>query len=315
MTGSRPISSLRSFAALDWFTIFSAKINFLHDVATQLAFQLLDGNADIFTASSINYPLEAEVETIYNRIKLLPLVKNIGSGVLKSILHHARITVHDKGSIILHQGETAKRVYFVLEGWVKLYKNTAEGEEAILQIIGKNEMLLGTNHFENGPCPFSVRSITKIKLLSAPVNVVRDHILRHKDLMLHSLYLATRHTQKLMSHFEQLTLRSATQRVGWYLLNLALETGLDGRPINLPFDKSLVAAWLNIKPETFSRILQLLKSNGFRIDRQQILLPEPFGLCDFCDSETAAKCDLAGTSSCPKTEAQEDLPRPLRSVG
>lgn len=301
-TGIRPVAALRSFAAYDWYTIFSAKINFLHGISIQLASHLTDDDSGEATTLMTNHPIDAEVEACFDRVKAHPLIRNIGPAVLRSILSQTRAAVYDKGSPFLVQGEQARRFYFILDGWVKLFKHTTEGEEVIVQILGKNEFILGTNFFEHGDCPFSARAITKTKVLSAPANVMRDHVLRHKDLALLALSGAVRHTQRLMAHFEQLTLWSATQRVGWYLLNLSLETGLDGRPINLPFDKSLIAACLNIKPETFSRILQSLRAKGLRIERQQVLLPEPFVLCDFCDSETAAKCDLAGTRACPKTE-------------
>jgi hypothetical protein len=70
----------------------------------------------------------------------------------------------------------------------------------------------------------------------------------------------------------------------------------------LPFDKSLIASYLGMKPETLSRVLQSFRDEGFRIERHQITLPEPYALCRHCDPGTAQKCDLAETDSCPKIE-------------
>jgi len=307
MAGNRPVSALRTFAASDWYAIFSAKMDMLHIVAKELAEQLTDENSDPVVIAPANQPLDPEVEGYFEILKSLPLFKGINIAVLRSLLRPARVAPHDKGSLIVMQGEPAARFYIILDGWVKIFRGTAEGEEAILEILGKREVFLDTDILNAGPSPVSVRAVTKARLLAIPANTFRDHIVRHKDLALNALMTSSRHTQRRIDHFEQLTLRTATQRVGRFFLDLCLETGLDGRPINLPFDKSLIAAWLNIKPETFSRILQTFRANGFRIDRHQIILPEPFALCDFCDSETACQCDLDGTGACPNKPLQQSL--------
>lgn len=109
-------------------------------------------------------------------------------------------------------------------------------------------------------------------------------------------------SQALISQFEQLTLKTVTQRVGWFLLKLFLENGERTKQIKLPYDKSLIAGFLGMKPETFSRTLQALKEHGIHIDRNVITLPDVYALCDFCDADLASKCSRAGTKECPNPD-------------
>jgi len=301
----RSLQALDAVTARDWFTIFDAQTTLLHDAARMLTGQLADEDTEHPVLIGIGQILDTDVETHLDLIKTCPLFKGIGVGILREILHAARLVHYDKNSLFLIQGEQATRFFIILDGLVKIFKSTAEGNESIMQILGKKEALLDADVLSaNSACGISAKAVTKIKLLAIPAPVMRDALRQYKELALNMLAATTRHAQRLVTQFEQMTLRSATERVGWFLLNLHLETVWDGQPINLPFDKALIASWLNIKPETFSRILQTFRTAGFRINRQQIALPEPYALCDFCDSETALKCQHAGTDRCPRSDVR-----------
>lgn len=287
----------------DKFSFFCNKIEALHEAAKKITTLLIDENARQTATSPQGQTLDSEIEGHYDIIKALPLFRGIKNDVLRNVLRSARLVQHDKASVFVMQGELTTRFYIVLDGWVKVFKSTTEGDEAILQLLGKRDCVLFYTLFPAGPSPVSARTITKTKLLSLPVSMLRDDIVQHKELALNLLAISSKRTQRLINHFEQLTLRSAKERVGGFLLNLNLDTGIGGPPIVLPFDKSLIANYLGIKPETFSRILQDFRERGFLIDRQQITLPDPYALCTYCDSDTMAKCDLADTDTCPRAES------------
>ncbi len=285
----------------DKFAFFGTKIEALYEAAKKMAVQLVDETAEV-SSGSTGQALDVDVEGHYDVIRALPLFRGLSNDVLREILRPARLVQHDKNSVFITQGETAGRFYIILDGWVKIYASTAEGDEAILQLLGKRECVVESDLLPITPSPVSAKTITKTKMLSLPSGLMRDHMTQYKELALNLLLLLSRRMQRFIGHFEQLTLHSAKDRVGRFLLYQNLETGIGGPPVLLPFDKSLIAAYLGVKPETFSRILQNFRDAGFKIDRHYITLPEPYALCDFCDSDTMQKCDLAGTDSCPRME-------------
>ncbi len=61
-----------------------------------------------------------------------------------------------------------------------------------------------------------------------------------------------------------------------YLIDL-LPNGIDeGGEVELPLPKCLVASRLAMQPETFSRILADLKSNGLiRVNRSKLFISDP----------------------------------------
>ena len=62
-------------------------------------------------------------------------------------------------------------------------------------------------------------------------------------------------------HIEQLQVLSTAQRVGDFLLRFC-PPGPGNAVFELPFDKSLIARRLGMKPETFSRALAKLRAVG-----------------------------------------------------
>lgn len=240
-------------------------------------------------------------------IRKLPLFAGVDSRSLNTMLEAARVIDAAKGDVILNQGEPLLRFYIVLEGWVGVYKNTADGNESILQIFGREDFLPEASAMGGGQCPWNARAISSVQLLSLPSNAVMEQISASPSLVTNLLFATAKRAQDLLDRVEQLTLRTAEERVGRFLLQLRLELNPKGRDIPLPFDKALIATYLGIKPETLSRVLQNFRERGFTTDRHVIGMPDEHALCGFCDSTTARLCQHATPHECPNPDVLEDI--------
>jgi CRP-like cAMP-binding protein len=70
--------------------------------------------------------------------------------------------------------------------------------------------------------------------------------------------------------------QSARDRLIRYLVDLLPEGSEQGGEVELPLPKCLVASRLAMQPETFSRILADLKSNGLvRVNRSRVFISDP----------------------------------------
>ncbi len=243
-------------------------------------------------------PLSPHLEML----KGLPLFAGVDAGALRGILQYARVTDHEKGDMIFMQGERATRFYIILEGFVKLFKGNADGAESILQILTTGEMLLETAIFNDAPFPVSAQAVDGVKLLSIPATIIRKNIADNKALASNMLAEVAGRSQALITQFEQVTLKNAVQRIGWFLLKLSLQNGGGAGEIKLPYDKSLIAGYLGMKPETFSRTLQILKEQGVDVERGTVSLTNAFALCAYCDTDLATKCSRAGSDACPNPD-------------
>ena len=87
--------------------------------------------------------------------------------------------------------------------------------------------------------------------------------------------------------------------MGWFLLRLALNQKPADGLIYLPYKISIIASYLDMRPETFSRILQKFKKKGFEVSTDTIRIPHGLALCDYCDAELASMCAHFGSEDCP----------------
>ncbi len=174
-----------------------------------------------------------------------------------------------------------------------------DGEESVMQMVGPGKPIIETSILLNSPFPASAQATNNAKILSIPASIIRESIKDNQNLARNMLASMANQSKDLINQLGQLTLKTAKQRVGWFLLNLLLKDNKQSNNINLPYDKSLIASYLGMKPETFSRVLQSLKDDEeLDIKRNVITLSDAFSLCQYCDGETASKCVHHNSDKC-----------------
>jgi len=287
----------------DWLKTFNREIETLHEALVVTIRLLSQQGDDLAAQNTLGQSLDSDIEHNFASIAALPLFRGLSESQMRNILKGARFVEMDKNVCFVTQGDPIARFIIVIDGWIKTTKESAEGQETILQILGKKDALFDINCLSATLAPLNAKTITRCKVLTLSLPVLRDHLSRNHKLTQNILTATTLRLQRLVSQFEQITLKSATQRVGWFLVNLHLETGLEGAPLKLPFDKALIASFLNIKPETFSRALQHFKKEGFVIEKDQVILPDVSALCKYCDPEMALRCGRAEAANCAPIQA------------
>jgi len=99
--------------------------------------------------------------------------------------------------------------------------------------------------------------------------------------------------QTLMISAEVLQLKTAKEKVGWYLVHAKINN-----TFKLPYSKSLIAAYLGMKPESFSRALTELKKDGVTLENKKIVLENGDELCKYCDKVSGSNCAFFQTELC-----------------
>lgn len=281
-----------------WFEQLDQEIDSRHETLQKIIARLANENAEMAQLHAPRQALDGDVEQALPILEALPLFKGLAESSLRNVLKGARFLILEKNATLLTQGETTSRFYIVMEGWAKVFKTTADAEESVLQILGRRDCVLDNPFLSSGLSNIGVKTVTKARILSLSLPVLRDTLSRDRELAQNLLTALSGRLQRFVMQFEQITLRTAIERVGWFFANLNLETGLEGAPLTLPYDKALIAAYLNIKPETFSRVLQHFRQNGFKINKHQIVMPNPQALCAYCDPEMALRCCRAEAMRC-----------------
>lgn len=74
---------------------------------------------------------DLDPNTVRELFAAVPLFAADGDAVRGEILEQSQIIEPDKNEILFIQGAEASSLYIVLSGWVKLFRETGDGKEAI----------------------------------------------------------------------------------------------------------------------------------------------------------------------------------------
>ncbi len=238
----------------------------------------------------------------------LQLFQGVAFEVLRELMASMHSAQYQKGAVFLPQGALVSRHYIVLEGWCAASKGNTEGQESLLQLFRRGDFLLDAASPPDEISAVNLQALTPVRLLTISPGALRLAMERSPTLTANMLAASARACRDMRDHIEQLTLHTAEQRVGRFLLQMLFHAGSEGRDIVLPFDKAFIASYLNIKPETFSRVLHLFRKRGFVVDRGHLMLPVREALCAYCDKSLKQCCPFSASGSC--TGAAEDGVKP-----
>ncbi|MBT6035463.1 MAG: cyclic nucleotide-binding domain-containing protein [Kordiimonadaceae bacterium] len=290
----------------DWYDLVSQKIDLMHNVETDLVATLLTDEQKTEKPEEKTDRLYVGLNSFSAKqqefIQTLPLFKGLPEPTLADLFRNASVGSYKKGKLLFLEGELPNRLYIILDGWVKLYKGNSNGEETIVQMLTSGDMIAESAVFLNAPFPVSAQVAKSAQILTLPAPIIRENVKSNNALAINVLTAMSVHSQLLIQGLESIRLKSATERVGWFLLKLLLEQGRVPDMVELPYDKSLIASYLDMKPETFSRTLKKFKQKGFEIRKDAVILPQVKALCGFCDSDVAGICSRHGTDECPNPD-------------
>jgi CRP/FNR family transcriptional regulator, dissimilatory nitrate respiration regulator len=204
-------------------------------------------------------------------IEGIPLFEPLDAEQRRRVLESARVLRLERGQILFTRGDPAQGFYLVLEGTIKLYLLSPEGEEKVVEVMQPGQTFAEAVMFmEQEAYPVNAAALTNLRL-AAFSNAVFIQLLRESPgLALRMLATLSRRLHGLLHQIDELALQDATHRLVAYLLMLPREVE-DTIALDLP--KQVIAARLAIKPETLSRTLaalrerQLLAVEGDRILR------------------------------------------------
>ena len=215
-------------------------------------------------------------------IARVPVFAGLGEPARDHLLAHARSDSVAAGTVLFLQGEDADRFFVVLAGWIKLSRLTADGNQAVIGIFARGDSFAEAAIFDSGEFPVTAEAVSAARVLVVPAKPLLAAIHADPRLALNVMAAMSRRMRYLVAQLEQLQGKSAPQRLGAFLLRLVPDAAGPAR-LRLPYDKSLIAARLGMKPETFSRSLAKLRELGVHNEGHDVIVAEPARLRRFCD--------------------------------
>jgi CRP-like cAMP-binding protein len=174
---------------------------------------------------------------------------------------------------IMRQGEPATAFFIVIDGWIKLYRSTLSGDEAVIEVMTKGDSFAEAAAFTGSRYIASGEAVATARVARVPA----DHLVKciYENPIVASSMIASisTHMHHLVQQVEHLKVQSGVQRVAEFLASLAL-ANQDKSAVALPYEKVLIAAQLGLTPESLSRAFARLKGVGVAIEAANVVVKD-----------------------------------------
>ncbi|MFV0490947.1 MAG: Crp/Fnr family transcriptional regulator [Pseudorhodobacter sp.] len=217
-----------------------------------------------------------------------PLLSGLGDELFNDILDGAPVQELSRGETIFLQGEQARAIYIVTDGWVKLYRLAPSGAEAVVGVLTKGQSFGEAVAFRNDCYPVSAESATASRMIRIEAGRFLRRIEENPAMATAIISATFTHLHALVNQVEALKARTGAQRVAEFLLEL-VECDLGSCEVKLPYDKVLIAGRLGMTPESLSRAFVKLRDFGVAIRHNHASIDEVTTLRDFAEDNTATR--------------------------
>lgn len=199
----------------------------------------------------------------FEAIKNLIIFDGLPEDRVRAIASDCRMREFPQRHTLFVMGERADHFFAIISGWVKLYRTLDGGQEVVIEVFGPGESFAEAAIFDTRTYPVSAEIVAEARLLEVPAEPFLERIQNEPDLCHNMFANFFRRLRGLISRTEQAKGLNTSQRLAAFLMKFAGTTGAS--ELHLPYDKHLIAARLDMQPETLSRAFAALKEHGVTV--------------------------------------------------
>ena len=194
-------------------------------------------------------PSHPQRNSVRLQLRQNQLLKGMTPGQWGELEPLLAVADYRKGEPLARQGDEEMEQFFILDGMVKRVVSNPEGREMILRFAAETEMDTSYAAWRlRTPVPYSIAAVTKVRAAELPMPQWADFLERHADVKLRFEYEVMKLMSEVMAHSITLHLLDAPGRLARFQRK---HPELAGR-----IPKKELAAYLNLTPETLSRLKQ-----------------------------------------------------------
>lgn len=206
-------------------------------------------------------PLAALDERHLEKIRQNYLFEQLTDAELRRAAEHAGVVEYSAGETVFAQGAPSHQFYLVHSGMIKLYRVSVDGTEKIMDLIAPKQAFAESVMF-SGEYPLHAAALEASTLFAFDCKDFMEQLKSNVALCFRFMSSMSMRMNAMINEIDHLTLHSGTQRLAQYLVEQVPEGVVQSPRIRLLVPKLVIASRLGIQPETFSRIMARLRTEG-----------------------------------------------------
>ncbi|MGI3213170.1 Crp/Fnr family transcriptional regulator [Roseovarius tibetensis] len=201
---------------------------------------------------------------------------------IRTILDLASSRRYDAGTAIFEEGHPADRFYMLLDGYVRVIRITANGEQVTALYIPSGELLGIARAIGRDSYPATAVAASESLALSWPVTLWDTFVRGYDGFATETHKTVGRRVDELHERVTEMATQQVEQRVANALLRLISQTGRKvetGIEIDFPITRQDLAELTATTLHTVSRLLSAWERRGLiESKRKRITVREPHAL-------------------------------------
>ncbi len=232
----------------------------------------------------------SEQQTAFSLLERQSLLQGTDDNIKALFANACQAQEYERDKILFLQDDPAEWFYIIASGWIKLFRETMDGHETVLDTLTTGQSFGEIAVLEDDTHTYGACIVEKAVLYRLPISLLKKTVEENHKVALSMLQTMAQHRKRQTHEIESLTLQNASQRIGCFLLRLCDPFTEGETTLQLPYDKSLIAARLGMKSETFSRALNKLKEHtDISVQGAKVIIPSLDAIsgytCSACSNE------------------------------
>jgi CRP/FNR family transcriptional regulator, dissimilatory nitrate respiration regulator len=203
---------------------------------------------------------------IINNLQKVRFFNGLNEVQLEQVCDRSKLISFKKDNIIFCQGDKADAFFIIIKGWVTIAKENKDAEQSILHVFKEGESFAEPAALIMGHYPASAYAASSCELLEINVSALRKMIQEYPDIAMRMIARLSGQLNTLINEFEQYKTMSVPRRLAIFLIGL-LESDSNSTTVELPFNKTVLAAHLGVQPGSLSRAFNQLAKYGVKSER------------------------------------------------
>lgn len=172
---------------------------------------------------------------------------------------------YGQGETVYFSGDSARHLYIVASGQIKLLRHTLTGQDILVDVLSPGDFFGTLSTLDEAAYPDTAQAQTPVCVLTISAEDFRTILARYPSAALTVLDITQRRLLDAHEMLRQLSASTVEQRIAYVLFKLADKLGEasdEGLLIQMPLTRDDIAQMTGATAETASRVMSQFQKDG-----------------------------------------------------